>query len=263
MQLSNNRFARACLAGVLTAVLVGCAATETAAVVDTAATETAIRAAVDSPERFAKDREKDADRRPFDVMKFAGAAPGQKVIDMFSAGGWYAELLARTVGPTGQVYMQNPTNARMAEKAAAERLADNRLPNVVRWDKLINEMDLPPAYFDGAMLNLVYHDFYTLSDDVDDVLADLYAGLKPGAWLVVVDHSAPAGTGKSFATDPRGAHRIDEAFAKESFTKAGFVLEAESDLMRNPADDRQKAFFAPEMKGKTTDKFILRFRKPG
>ncbi len=262
MQLSTNHFAHACLAGMLAAVLVGCATTETPTVVDTAANEAAIRAAVDNPERTTKDREKDADRRPFDVLKFAGVAPGQKVIDIFSAGGWYAELLARAVGPTGQVYMQNPSNARMAEKAAAERLADNRLPNVVRWDKLLNELALPPAYFDGAMLNLVYHDFYTLSDDVDDVLTDLYAGLKPGAWVVVVDHSAPAGTGKSFATDPRGAHRIDETFVKESFAKAGFVLEAESDLLRNPDDDRQKAFFAPEMKGKATDKFILRFRKP-
>ncbi|MBK6597675.1 MAG: class I SAM-dependent methyltransferase [Proteobacteria bacterium] len=206
---------------------------------------------------------KDPDRRPIEVMKFAGVAPGQKVLDLFSAGGWYAELLAGVVGPTGQVYMQNPTDTRMGSKAADERLAGDRLRNVVRWDKPMNEMDLPPAYFDGAMLNLVYHDFYTLSDDVDDVLADLYAGLKPGAWVVVVDHSAPAGTGKSFATDPRGAHRIDEAFAKASFAKAGFVLEAESDLMRNTADDRQKAFFTPEMKGKTTDKFVLRFRKPG
>ncbi len=46
------------------------------------------------------------------------------------------------------------------------------------------------------------------------------------------------------------------------FAKAGFTLEAELDLFRNPADDRQKAFFMPEMQGKTTDKFVLRFRRP-
>ena len=46
------------------------------------------------------------------------------------------------------------------------------------------------------------------------------------------------------------------------FLDAGFVLEAESDVLRNRDDDRQKPFFAPEMKGKTTDRFVLRFRKP-
>jgi predicted methyltransferase len=46
------------------------------------------------------------------------------------------------------------------------------------------------------------------------------------------------------------------------FAKAGFVLEESSDIFRNPSDDRQKAFFAPENRGKATDKFGLRFRKP-
>ena len=49
---------------------------------------------------------------------------------------------------------------------------------------------------------------------------------------------------------------------RDSPEDAGFRLEAESQLLRNPDDDRTKAFFAPEMKGKTTDKFALLFRKP-
>jgi len=242
-------------------VLTACAATGTPRVSD-ATREAAVRAAVDHPDRSAKDRAQDEKRRPVDIMLFAGVAPGQKVIDLFSAGGWYAELLARAVGPGGQVYLQNPADVRMGAKDVDARLANDRLPNVVRWDKNMNDMALPPAYFDGAMINLVFHDFFTLSKDVDDVLADLHAGLKRGAWVVVVDHSAPAGTGASFATDPRGAHKIDEALVKAMFAKAGFKLEAELDLFRNPADDRQKSFFAPEMQGRTTDKFVLRFRKP-
>jgi len=242
-------------------ILTACATGGTPRVSD-AAREAAVRAAVDHPDRTAKDRAQDEKRRPVDIMMFAGVAPGQKVIDLFSAGGWYGELLARAVGPGGQVYVQNPADVRMGAKDLDPRLANARLPNVVRWDRNMNDMDLPPEYFDGAMLNLVFHDFFTLSQDVDDVLADLNAGLKRGAWVVVVDHSAPAGTGKSFATDPRGPHKIDEALVKTMFAKAGFKLEAELDLLRNPADDRQKAFFAPEMQGRATDKFVLRFRKP-
>lgn len=244
------------------ALLLSACVTSTVTAIDAPERAAAIRAAIDAPERSEKDRGMDATRRPLDIMTFAGVAPGETVIDVFSAGGWYAELLARAVGPKGKVYAQNPVNVRMSASIFEERLANNRLPNVVRWDKDLNDLELPLASLDGAMLNLVFHDFYTLSKDVDDILADLYAGLKPGAWVVVVDHSAPQGSRESYATDPAGAHRIDEVFAKEMFAKAGFVLEASSDIFRNPSDDRQKAFFAPENRGKTTDKFVLRLRKP-
>lgn len=244
------------------ALLLSACVTSTVKGVDAAERAAAIRAAIAAPERSEKDRGMDASRRPLDIMTFAGVAPGETVIDVFSAGGWYAELLGRAVGSKGKVYAQNPVKVRMSASVFEERLANNRLPNVVRWDKDLNDLDLPAASLDGAMLNLVFHDFYTLSKNVDDILADLYAGLKLGAWVVVVDHSAPEGSRESFATDPAGAHRIDEVFAKEMFAKTGFVLEASSDIFRNPSDDRQKAFFAPENRGKATDKFVLRFRKP-
>ena len=66
----------------------------------------------------------------------------------------------------------------------------------------------------------------------------------------------------SDSLDFKGQHRIDEALVKQKFQAAGFVLEAESDLLRVKDDDRTHAFFAPEMQGRNTDKFILRFRKP-
>ncbi|MEZ5564506.1 MAG: hypothetical protein R3F24_02870 [Gammaproteobacteria bacterium] len=250
----------------LSLLLVGCAGsgTTTHKPASPAVREAAIKAAINNPDRPVKDHEQDVKRKPADVLAFSGIEPGQKVIDMMSAGGWYAELLSRVVGPTGQVYMQNPPSVleRNGGKAVVERLANNRLPNVVRWDKPLNDMQLPGNYFDGAMINLVFHDFYSISTDVDDVLADLYKALKKGAWVVVVDHAAPVGTGNSFATNPRGQHRIEEAFAKAAFTRAGFKLDGESSVLRNPADNRQKAFFAPEMKGINTDKFVVRFRKP-
>ncbi len=168
-------------AALLVALLVaGCASTGGSSL-SPAEREASVRAAVAAPERSAKDRALDEKRRPADIMIFAGVAPGQKVIDLFSAGGWYAELLARAVGPTGQVYLQNPADVRMGAKDIEARLANDRLPNVVPWDKNMNDMTLPPGYFDGAMINLVFHDFFTLSKDVEDILADLHVGLKKGA----------------------------------------------------------------------------------
>ena len=249
---------------ILAALITACATSAAPSPREQAGLDALVRASVDSPLRPAKDREQDAKRKPFDVMRFAGVKPGEKVIDMFSATGWYAELLSRVVGPKGHVYAQNPPSvlARFGDKPITERLSNNRLPNVERLDKPLNEMGLKPASLDGVMLNLVFHDMYWITPNVDGLLTDLHAALKPGAWVAVIDHHAPPGTRDSFAKDPRGQHRIDEAFVKERFAAAGFVLDGESEILREPSDDRTQAFFAPSMQGKNTDKFVLRFRRP-
>ena len=68
---------------------------------DRSASAAAIAAAIASPDRPAADREQDPRRHPQQVLEFAGVAPGMHVIDVFSAGGYYTELLARTVGVKG------------------------------------------------------------------------------------------------------------------------------------------------------------------
>ena len=44
-------------------------------------------------------------------------------------------------------------------------------------------------------------------------------------------------------------------------TAAGFVLDASSDVLKNPADDLSLNVFDPAIRGKT-DQFLLRFKKP-
>jgi len=241
------------------------AATVTAAA-EPAAVHPAIQAALDNADRPAKDRERDEGRKPGLVLEFIGVRPGQTLIEYFAAGGITAEILARAVGPQGKVYMQNPPwvlERPNMVKAAGDRVAGNRLPNVVRVDKPLEALGLPPNSVDGAVMNLVFHDMFWLSDDVPKVLADLHRTLKPGGFVGVIDHAAPAGTGPAYAKDrDNGQHRIDEDYARRMFLDAGLVLEAESDVLRNKEDDRQKPFFAPEMQGRTTDRFVLRFRKP-
>jgi predicted methyltransferase len=224
----------------------------------------AIQAAVDSQERLPKDRTRDANRHYAEIMEFFGVRPGMTVIELFAAGGNTAEVLARAVGPEGKVYMQNPQffYDRAGTKPIEERLANNRLPNVVRLDKPLNDLDLEPNSLDGAVAFMVLHDFFWLSQDVPDVLSDLYKALKPGGWFGVVDHSAPAGSGARDAMDrDKGPHRIDEAYVKKLFAEAGFVLEASNDVLRNAADDRTKPFYDESFRGKSTDRFVLRFRK--
>jgi len=208
---------------------------------------------------------RDAARKPREMLAFFGIKPGMKILDLFSGGGWYAELEARVMGPTGEVYAQNPPQVleKFGDKTIAARLAGNRLPTVRRWDRSLDALDLPAAHFDGVVANHVFHDFFWLSTDVDAVVRQIYDSLKPGGFFAIVDHAAPAGTGDAYARDDlNGKHRIDEALVRQKLLAAGFSLEAESQLLRNPDDDRTKAFFDPEMKGRNTDKFALLFRKP-
>ncbi len=56
-------------------------------------------------------------------------------------------------------------------------------------------------------------------------------------------------------------HRIDEALVDAAVKSAGFEIEAKSDVLRNPDDDRSKNVFDPEIRGQT-DRFVMRLRKP-
>ncbi len=73
----------------------------------------------------------------------------------------------------------------------------------------------------------------------------------------MIDHSSRAGKGIS---EGKTLHRIDEAVVLDEVRRAGFVLEAEGDFLRNPADSRDTPSGAPKV---PTDKFALRFVKPG
>ena len=100
-----------------------------------------------SGDRSAEDKARDAGRQPAQVLAFLGARPGMTALDVIAAGGWYSEVLAEAVGPTGRVYAQNPAvvlkfRDGANDKALTARLANDRLPNVVRWDREFADLGL-------------------------------------------------------------------------------------------------------------------------
>jgi predicted methyltransferase len=120
--------------------------------------------------------------------------------------------------------------------------------------------------YDFMIMNLDYHDVYWQNPErkivrmePDAWLARLYAAMKPGAVVGIVDHAANPGGDTREVVEK--LHRIDPAVVKADFQRAGFVLEGESELLRNPADDRSLIVFDDKIRGKT-DRFVFRFRKP-
>lgn len=242
-------------------------ATETSSSAATADTA-AIKAALTRADRFAGDAEEDAWRKSDEVLAFLNVKPGATVVDYFSAGGYYSELLSHLVGPQGQVIAyNNAPYLSFAGKQVLERYSGSRLPNVVQLTTPPEVIPLEPGSVDAILFVNAYHDLYWRPQDaatwppVDPktALAKLLPALKPGGTVVVVDHIANAGGDTAQIVD--ALHRIDPAVVKQDFTAAGLTFEGENAALKNPQDDHTKAVTDEPIKHKT-DRFIYKFSKP-
>ena len=225
---------------------------------------TVISDAVEHPGREA-DRVDDGNRKPGEVLDFFGIEAGMRVLDLLAGGGYYTEILSRVVGDEGSViFHNNATYRQFLGEALAKRTAGSRLANVEVLDDEVADLELEDGELDAVLFVLGFHDLYYKADDWPDInaeelLATLYRGLRAGGLLGVVDHSAIDGA--DALDSGTNLHRIDEGFTRRTIEAAGFVLEAESDILRNAADDRSIQVFDPSIRRKT-DRFVLLFRKP-
>jgi predicted methyltransferase len=209
--------------------------------------------AVASPIRTDEDRSDDAKRKPLEFLQFTDVRPGMRVLDVAAGGGYTTQLLALAVGGKGTVWAQNTKPRQELE----QRLAGHPQPNIVPVMRSFED----PVPGDATKLDLVtiimnYHDIAYMPVDRAKMDKRLFDALKSGGHLVVMDHSAKAGSGVSAA---KSLHRIDEKVVKDEFLQAGFRLEGSGDAWKNPADPREQAFFDMNI---PTDKFALRFVKP-
>ena len=242
-----------------TAMLVGVPAVSTAAPADVAA------AVANTNARSADNVKLDAGRKPAEVLRFLGLEAGMRAIDLFGGNRYWAEIMAPVVGPKGHVTVWEPTQfygkETQEEFAAFQQAAANAYLIVSPFEA----MTLDPNAYDFLMINLNYHDVYWESAkygvkrmDPDAFLKTVFASIKPGGIVGVIDHvGAPGDTRQTVEK----FHRIDPAVVKADFERAGFKLEAGSDLLKNAADDHTLLVFDEKIQGKT-DRFMFRFRKP-
>ena len=217
-------------------------------------------------ERSADDLERDVRDRPETILAFAGITPGMTVLDLFAAGGYYSEWLAKTVGEGGHVLMyDNPAYAAYGKKALTRRFADGKPAQLESRVAEVSDMGLGERRFDRAIMVMSLHDVYWVNEkegwpaiDRDRFLAQVVAALKPGGALLVVDHAA-ADDFEIAQVD--ALHRINERFVQSELERHGLKLEAQSDLIRQQNDDHRLNVFDPAIRGKT-DRFVQLYRKP-
>jgi predicted methyltransferase len=226
-----------------------------------AAPSAAVTAALADPARPAADKAVDETRKAAAVVEFAGIKPGDKVADLFPGRGYFTRIFAKVVGPTGVVYGAVGKNGKENDPLAANPAFPNIRVNIQPWDEFG-----PPEKLDVVFNSQFYHDLFNPQfnpptggpEALAKVNKAIFNALKPGGVYVVIDHAGAPGTGY---TQMNTLHRIEEKVVKEELVQAGFVLEAESDVLHNPADPRTAMVFDPSIRGKT-DQFMLRFRKP-
>jgi predicted methyltransferase len=216
-------------------------------------------AIVAAPDRSEADRQTDQRRQPAKMLAFTGVKSGMKVLDMEANAGYSTELLARTVGPTGVVYAQDP-------QAIVERFVKDKFDNRAQSPAMKNvvhvirefEDPIPPEASNLDMITFffAYHDVTYMPVDRTKMNAKMLAALKPGGYLIIADHSAKPGEGTTVA---KTLHRIEETTLKQEIEAAGFRLVAEGDFLRHPEDPRDDKVFRPAV---PVDEFVLKYQKP-
>lgn len=216
--------------------------------------------------RAEADIKQDEGRKPVETLKYLGLKPGMAALDYMAGGGYYAEIMAKAVGPKGKVTAWNPEAFVSGEKPKEKWVGlTARNANIAHATSAFDKFDAPAASFDFALFHLVYHDLYWKSEqfsvpvtDPDAVLKRLYAAMKPGGIVGVVDHIGNKGDTRETVDK---THRIDPEVVKADFARAGFKLVGESQHLRVEGDDYAKNVFDPALRGKT-DRFVMKFVRP-
>lgn len=222
-------------------------------------------AAVADKARPAEDVARDANRKPAEMIVFAGIKPGDVVVDLVPGKGYFTRIFAKAVGPKGHVYAYFPSeiDAMLKGKPPSVTAVTNdsaNYPNVSLVHAPLAQFKVPQAP-DVVWTSQNYHDFHDSFFgplDLAVVNKAIYNALKPGGVYIVLDHVAQSGSG---LRDTDTLHRIDPAAVKKEVMAAGFEFAGEDNSLRNPADPHTKNVFDPSIRGKT-DQFVFKFRKP-
>ena len=209
----------------------------------------ALQAAVDGEWRTDKDKARDVYRHPVAALTFWGLKPGMTILEIQPGAGWWTEILAPYAKSTGGRFfataadLANPDLSERSKKARADfeaRFAahPDRYGQVqfVNWGP--KSAPLPANTFDFILTARSIHNWMNTPGWVEKNFADFYQALKKGGILAVEEHRANPGGG---VEKPETGY-VSEAFVIAAAEKAGFRLEARSEINANPKDTKDHPF---------------------
>lgn len=229
---------------------------------------------------------RDQYRHPVQTLEFFGVTPSQTVIEITPGGGWYTELLAPLLQDKGQYIAAVFSSSGMAERAAENNtkrnasFADKLKKDPAHYSKAkVVEFDSKAPSFgapESADVVLTFRNVHNwaANNTYAAMFKGMFAVLKPGGVLGVVDHRADKAHDYKKAVE---LGYLPEEWVIAEAEKAGFKLDAKSDVNNNPKDTKNYAegvwTLPPVLALKEQDKakylaigesdrFTLRFVKP-
>jgi predicted methyltransferase len=257
------------------------------------AADAALKTAIASPDRTPASVARDGARHPYESLVFWGLKPKQTVVEVSPGGGYWTEILAPYAKATGGTYvagvadLANPKISEGAKKGRAAfetRFADPAKYGTVQFANF-GPVAGPlgaPGSADLVITARNVHNWTGQPGVADKIFADFFAVLKPGGLLGVEDHRAEPKSETDKGADGYLATATVVALAE----KAGFKLDARSEINANPKDTKDHPFGVwtlPPVRQSApsgqpadpafdhakydaigeSDRMTLRFRKPG
>ena len=245
----------------------------------------ALHMAVDHPSRSPANVARDKYRNPAATLEFFEVKANSTVVEIAPGGGWYTEILAPLLAAHGTYYAAHfPANSeseyyQRSRAAFVEKLATKPVYNRVKLSEFAPNNSAAIAPEGSADVVLTFrnlHNWYGSGGD-DGMIAifkDFYKALKPGGILGVVEHRLPADK----MTDVwQKSGYFPQQLTASLAEKAGFVLEASSEINANAKDTADHPggvwTLPPVLRLKEQDKdnylaigesdrMTLKFRKP-
>ncbi|MDP2325732.1 MAG: methyltransferase [Gammaproteobacteria bacterium] len=243
----------------------------------------ALSAVIAGDHRSEANKARDQFRHPAETLTFFGLKANMTVVEVWPSTGWYSEILGPYLVKQGKYYAAGWDPESKIEfiqrgiKVFSDKLAAR--PDLYAGTEMTvlsfpDQMAIAPAGTADMVLTFRNIHNWMGGNNAEKAFAAMYAALKPGGVLGVVEHRART----DVPQDPKAASGyVREDHAIELAKKAGFVLEASSEINANPRDTRDYAkgvWTLPPTyregekdRGKYTaigesDRFTLRFRKP-
>jgi len=181
-------------------------------------------------------------RHPVETLEFFGIKNDMAVVEIWPAGGWYTEVIAPYMQGEGKYiaahwdpesdieFVRNGVKAYQDKLAAHPEVYENVEMAVLMYP---DKMEfVPPGSVDIVLTFRNIHNWMG-RDFADEIVAAMYSALKPGGILGVVEHRG----NPEIPQDPKAASGyVNQDYAIALAEKAGFVLEATSEINANPKD---------------------------
>ena len=207
-----------------------------------------LQLAADSAQRSPQNKTRDRWRHPVESLTFWGIRPGDVILELDPGGGYWAEVLAAFARSTDGSYigaLPDPRDPKDndEQKRSRDRFMA-RFGDQAIWGKVDAATFGPasgplaqPGSVDFILTGRNIHNFMWRGD-LDKVLADSFAALRPGGVFAVEEHRADP---RPMVKDARDGY-VSEDFVIAAARKAGFELAGRSEINANPRDSKDHPF---------------------